>query len=82
MRVAIVDGVRIEFYANDHPPPHFHALLAEHRAVIDIGSGEIVRGMLPVAKRRVVLAWASAHRSDLLDSWYAVRAKQKPKPIQ
>ncbi|ODN70520.1 DUF4160 domain-containing protein [Methylobrevis pamukkalensis] len=34
--VAMVDGVKIMFYADDHPPPHFHALLAEHAAVIDI----------------------------------------------
>jgi hypothetical protein len=23
--VAIVDGVKIEFYPDEHPPPHFHA---------------------------------------------------------
>jgi hypothetical protein len=34
--VAIVDGVKIAFYANEHPPAHFHATIAEHRAVIDI----------------------------------------------
>ena len=33
--VAIVDGVKIVFYANEHPPAHFHATIAEHRAVID-----------------------------------------------
>ena len=24
------------FYANEHPLPHFHAMIAEHRAVVDI----------------------------------------------
>ena len=27
--VAIVDGVKIEFYPDEHPPPHFHARYAE-----------------------------------------------------
>lgn len=36
--VALVDGVKIQFYANEHPPPHFHAEFAEHRGVIDIES--------------------------------------------
>jgi len=27
--VAIVDGVKIEFYPDGHPPPHFHARYAE-----------------------------------------------------
>jgi len=35
MKVATVQGVRIEFYPNDHPPTHFHAVTPEHRAVID-----------------------------------------------
>ena len=26
--VAIIDGVRIEFYFDEHPPPHFHARYA------------------------------------------------------
>jgi len=26
--VALVDGVKIAFYANEHPPPHFHAMIA------------------------------------------------------
>ena len=27
--VAIIDGVKIEFYPDEHPPPHFHARYAE-----------------------------------------------------
>ena len=34
--VAVVDAVKIVFYANEHPPAHFHAVIAEHRAVVDI----------------------------------------------
>ena len=34
--VAVVDGVKIMLYANEHPPPHFHAKFAEFHAVIDI----------------------------------------------
>jgi hypothetical protein len=29
LTVAIIDGVRIEFYFDEHPPPHFHARYAE-----------------------------------------------------
>jgi hypothetical protein len=34
--VAIVDGVKIMFYPNEHPPAHFHAKIAEFQAVVDI----------------------------------------------
>jgi hypothetical protein len=30
--VAIVEGVKIQFYARGYPPAHFHAIFAEHRA--------------------------------------------------
>jgi hypothetical protein len=47
--VASVDGVGIVFHFNDHPPPHFHAIIAEHRAMIDIETLEIVKGSIPRA---------------------------------
>jgi hypothetical protein len=34
--VAIVDAVKIEFYPDEHPPPHFHARYAEFVAQIEI----------------------------------------------
>lgn len=63
--VAIVDGVRVMFYANEHPPPHFHAAIGEHQAVIDIDTLTISAGFLPVAKRRRVLAWAKPRQAAL-----------------
>jgi hypothetical protein len=39
--VAIVEGVKIQLFAQEHPPPHFHAVFAEYRAQIDIASLEI-----------------------------------------
>jgi hypothetical protein len=44
--IAIIDGVRIVMYWNDHTPPHFHALVAEHRAVIEIDALTMVGGYL------------------------------------
>ncbi|WP_244670231.1 DUF4160 domain-containing protein [Rhodoplanes elegans] len=42
--VAIIDGVKIQFYAPEHAPPHFHAIYAEHRAQIAIGSLQVLKG--------------------------------------
>jgi len=51
--VAIVEGVKIQFYAREHPPAHFHAVFAEYRAQIDIASLRVLRGSLPPAKLAV-----------------------------
>ena len=79
--VAIVDGVKIQFFAREHPPPHFHAVFAEHRAQIEIASLRVIRGRLPRGKLRSVISWAETHREALQEGWDAVMAKRKPEKI-
>ena len=79
--VAVVDGVKIAFYANEHPPAHFHALIAEHRAVFDIMTLTIIAGSLPMAKRSKVVSWAAPRKDVLLERFAAAIAHQKVEPI-
>ncbi len=80
--VAIIDGVKIMFYTNEHPPPHFHARIAEHLAVIDIDALAVSEGFLPHGKRRKVLAWA-ARRQDILRRTFAkAHARERVEPIE
>jgi len=46
----------------EHAPPHFHALYAEHEALIDIRTLEIIKGSLPKRALALVLEWAAQHR--------------------
>ncbi|MGB8401920.1 DUF4160 domain-containing protein [Bradyrhizobium sp.] len=80
--VAIVDGVKIMFYANEHPPAHFHAKIAEFQAVIDIDSLKIVAGRLPPAQTRSVLAWAVSRQDRLRQTFVAALAHEKIGPIE
>ena len=80
--VAMVDGVKILFYANEHPPAHFQATIGEHRAVIDILSLSITAGSLPPAKRAKVLSWAASRRTVLLERFAAAIAHEKVEPIK
>ena len=74
--VAIIDGVKILVYGNDHGLPHFHLLAAEYRAVIDIETMQVIRGRLPRARLRKALAWAEPRRAELLKAWDSARAGQ------
>jgi hypothetical protein len=40
-------GIVIQMFWREHGPPHFHALYAEHEAVIDLREFRIIRGSLP-----------------------------------
>lgn len=79
--VAIIDGVKIQFYAREHAPPHFHAIYAEHRAQIAIGSLQVLKGGLPPAKLAIVLSWAEPRQQALMRAWDATIAQQKPEKI-
>ena len=75
-------GVIIRMFWREHGPPHFHAQYGRHAAIIDIRTLETVRGTLPSRARVLILEWALAHRTELLENWELCAAKQPPKPIE
>ena len=79
--VAIVDGVKIQLFAREHPPPHFHAVFAEYRASIEIAGLQVMQGSLPPAKLAAVIRWAEQHRGALLRNWNLVAANERPEKI-
>ena len=74
-------GIAIEMYAPDHPPPHFHALAAEHEARIAIDDLSVLTGSLPRQLLREVLAWAVLRRTELLENWELCRRNLPVRPI-
>ena len=80
--VAVVDGVKIMLYANEHPPPHFHAKFAEFHAVIDIDKLAIIRGSLPPSKSHAVIHWATGRQEALRSAFVEAMAQRKVGPIK
>ena len=79
--VAIVDGVKRQFYPDEHPPPHFHAVHAEFVAQIRIDPPLVLRGSLPQNKLKAVLAWASGNRDGLMRAWTTIESGRKPEKL-
>ncbi|MGD0655873.1 MAG: DUF4160 domain-containing protein [Thermoguttaceae bacterium] len=71
-------GIAIAFYWEDHLPPHFHAKYSGDEAMIDIRTGEVLRGDLSKRSLALVQEWRKMHTSELLEDWE--RAKQR-KPL-
>ena len=71
-------GIIIAMYYRDHPPPHFHAIYAEHEATVAIETGA-VNGFLPARVLGLVQEWRVLHQAELLEAW-ALAAAQKPLP--
>jgi hypothetical protein len=79
--VAIVNGVRIEFYFDEHPPPHFHARYAGFIAQVDIETLEIIKGSLPKPQMHDVREWASSRCVQLTRAWDAAASGNSPGSI-
>jgi hypothetical protein len=45
--ISVFSGIVIQMFWRDHAPPHFHALYAEHEALIDLQDFRVIRGSLP-----------------------------------
>lgn len=67
--IAIIDGIRIEIYTNDHDPAHFHARHAGMRAKFDIATGNLIRGRLNKRATRKVQLWTEMNRDLLMQVW-------------
>lgn len=79
--ISIFYGILIQMFWGDHAPPHFHALYAEHEALIDIKTLEVIKGTMPRRALTLILEWASLHRTELLEDWKLCEHNQSPKKI-
>ncbi len=74
--VARFYGIIIQFFYNDHAPPHFHAVYGEFDAQVNIDDFSIIKGKLPKRAHELVILWASQHKDDLLREWELSRNEQ------
>ena len=62
-------GIAVRMYVRDHPPPHFHAVYAEHEAWILIETGEIIEGTLPGIGGAACKGMSLANQAELSKNW-------------
>lgn len=79
--ISIFYGVVIQMFWDDHAPPHFHAVYAEHEALIDIRTLEVIEGQLPRRAMTLVLEWAQEYRAELMEDWNLCARRLSPKKI-
>ena len=75
-------GIAIYMYFADHNPPHFHAVYAEHEALVRIDNGTILRGDLPRTAVKLVEQWRKLHHGELLDDWELAQQPSALNPIE
>ncbi len=73
-------GIKMTVYfeQSEHNPPHIHAMYGEYDAEIDIKSGEIIKGDLPIIQKQKVKEWTLLHSLELLNMWRMQKFSKLP----
>lgn len=74
-------GIVIQMYYGDHPPPHFHAIYGDSKAVVDIETLALIEGQLPPRARGLVIEWATIHQEALREAFRKAEALEAPGQI-
>ncbi len=83
--ISMFYGVIVSLYFVDnrrHHRPHIHAKYQGDEAVIAIPDGEVLEGILPPGKMRLVLAWVEIHKDELMADWQLAVSGQQPFKIE
>lgn len=83
--ISLFFGIVVSMYFLDnkqHKAPHIHVRYQDAEAVYSIPGGELLSGVIPPAKERLVQAWIEIHREDLQADWELAVSGQQPHKIE
>lgn len=63
------NNFRIDMYADDHPPVHFHIITPETKALVDVETLEVLAGRVPGKILREAIEWAKDNKKELKEKW-------------
>lgn len=65
-----ISGLKIHVYNGEHRPAHIHAVYNEYEAILEIESGEVYAGNLPLKINKRALQWLHENHTWALDVFY------------
>ncbi len=76
--VARVNGLKIEVFAREHPPPHFHISGGDIDATFSLIDGSHLHGQISGREKALVGWWYERSRTLLIDTWNKTRPEDCP----
>ncbi|MBN2425370.1 MAG: DUF4160 domain-containing protein [Calditrichaceae bacterium] len=71
--VAYVDGLKVEIFHNEHPPPHFHVSTSDFKATFTIETCDLIEGTIGKRERKIIEWWHKKSCKKLIDIWNHTR---------
>jgi Domain of unknown function (DUF4160) len=75
-------GIVIQMYAEEHPPPHFHARYAGSAIQVGINPIRVLEGELERRAVSLVMEWSALHQEELMENWNRMRRDEPPLAIE
>lgn len=75
--IAIIGKLKIQMYADDHHPPHFHATAGDHEALIRLSDLSVLQGRITRRNYDALVEWAlvQTNRDKLEHAWKRLNAR-------
>lgn len=67
--IAMLTNAKIEMYAGDHAPPHFHLRGPDSNALVRLDTLAVIRGTYDRRDLAEAVVWARDHMNILTDEW-------------
>jgi hypothetical protein len=70
--ISMFYGIIVYMYYLDnkqHSLPHIHARFQSEEVVVSIPEGEILEGIIPGNKMKLLQAWIEIHKDELMANW-------------
>lgn len=71
--ISMFYGIVIRMYYDDHNLPHFHAFYGDYKVIFNF-NGEIIDGIIPKLKEKLITAWALIHKDELMANWQLAKS--------
>ena len=75
-------GLVIYMFYNEHNPPYFHADYDDFSVMIDIKTGDPIKGDFPRRQLNFLKRWCNMHQEELLENWNKAKSGQPFNPIK
>lgn len=77
--VSKINGLKVEVFSNEHPPPHFRIIYQGKTANFTISKCEFMNGDRSVLKhQKSIKAWWKMNKQKIIDAWDEGRPSDCP----
>lgn len=78
-RLHTIGKIILTVYANDHLPPHFHAVHPDFESQIEIRTPMVMRGNAPPPAYKAIMRWAEANVAKIKAEWNRINPRSPVK---